>query len=77
MSGVYINQLPKILYGVFAYYVLMNISLMQILLVVSNSPEKTLDSIIQGFTSDVWMKTLLKKCINGDLNMKEMEKEFN
>lgn len=46
MSGVYVNQLPKILYGIFAYYVLMNLSLMQVLLVVSNNPEKTLETII-------------------------------
>ena len=49
MSGLYVNQLPKILYSVFAYYVLMNLSLMQILLVVSPEPSKTLDSIIGAF----------------------------
>ena len=77
MSGIYINQLPKILYSVYAYYVLLKLSLMQILLVISPEPFKTLDCILGAFQSDTWMKTFNLKCIRGELNVSNLEAEFN
>ena len=56
MSGLYINQLPTLLYGVFEYYLLLNLGLFQILISVSPEPHKTIELILQTFCSDPWMR---------------------
>jgi len=50
---------------------------MQMLLVVSPEPFKTLDCILGAFQSDTWMKTFNLKCIRGELNVSNLEAEFN
>jgi hypothetical protein len=46
MSGLYINQLPTLLYGVFEYYLLLSLGLFQILISVSPEPHKTIELIL-------------------------------
>ena len=77
MSGINLNRLPKTLYSFFADYVLMGLSLFQMLIVVSPEPAKTIDVIFGAFTCDVWMRTLHTKSIRGEVEIAALEKEFN
>ena len=64
MSGIYIGHLPKLLYQIFEYYLLLNVGLFQILVAVSPDPSKTVDLIIGAFTSDSWMRILHDKLLH-------------
>jgi hypothetical protein len=58
MSGLFINQIPKVFYSVFEYYLLTSLGLFQMLLVVSPEPHRTIEGILGGFGVDQWMGKL-------------------
>ena len=58
MSGLYIGQLPRLLYVVFEYYLLLNLALFQMLIVASPEPHKTINEVMLMFQADSWLKTL-------------------
>jgi hypothetical protein len=58
MSGLYINQIPRMLYGVFEYYLLLEVGLVQMLIVSAPNPSKVIDEIIKLFEVDPWIKKL-------------------
>ena len=64
MSGMFINHLPKLLYSVTEYYLLLNLGLFQMLLAVSPEPSNTIDFIIGAFTCDNWMRTLHERLLS-------------
>ncbi len=53
------------LYAVFEYYLLMNLSLFQMLICVSPDPPRTIEAILTEYHNDPWMKTF-----HSDLIMK-------
>lgn len=63
MSGLFINTLPKMLYSVFEYYLLLNLGLFQMLIAVSPEPQKMVETILGGFTIDPWLKLLHTKLL--------------
>ena len=58
MSGLYISQMPRMLYGVTEYYLLMQMSLFQILILAAPQPSKLIDEMIRVFEVDNWLKVL-------------------
>lgn len=61
MSGMFINHLPKLLYSVYEYYLLLSLGLIQMLVAVSPDPRATVEGLIGAFIRDSWMKTLHEK----------------
>eukprot|EP00347_Sterkiella_histriomuscorum_P017752 403348132 len=68
MSGLYINQLPRLIYMVFEYYLLLEMGLFQLLIAVSPEPEQTINNILQTFELDSWMKTLYQNICTKSLS---------
>lgn len=52
MSGLYINQIPKVFYSVYDYYLLLSLGLFQTLLAISPEPHRTLSVITEAFAAD-------------------------
>ena len=67
MSGLVINQFPRLLYSVSEYYLLLSLSLFQILIAVSPDPSKTIDIILSIYNIDKWMKVLSAKLMTNSL----------
>ena len=67
MSGLVINQFPRLLYAVSEYYLLLSLSLFQILIAVSPEPSKTIDILLSIYNIDKWMKLLSAKLITNSL----------
>lgn len=67
MSGLVINQFPRLLYAVSEYYLLLSLSLFQILIAVSPEPSKTIDILLSIYNIDKWMKLLSAKLMTNSL----------
>ena len=57
MSGMFINEIPKLHCSFYEYYLLLDIGLFQTLLAVSPEPHRTLETVFSsGFGADEWLK---------------------
>ena len=65
MSGLFVNQLPKLHCQVYEYYLLMDIGLIQTLIAVSPEPTRTIETLMQGFSTDEWLQVLHRNLIQG------------